>query len=80
MIAGIVGLVFSIFGGFGFVFSIGAIVLGFLGKSKEGAPAKGFWLTSIITGFAGLALSLIWLIGTIIFVVLIGAASTSYSY
>lgn len=77
MIAGIVGVVFSLFGGWGFVFSIAAVVLGFIGKSKEGAPAKGFWLTAIITGFAGIALSLIWLIVTIGFFVVAASVGTS---
>jgi hypothetical protein len=36
----------------------GAIVLGFLGKSKE-PQARGFWLTGIITGFVGVAIALL---------------------
>ena len=72
MIAGIVGLV-----GFAIVFlpivgSIlqlfipgAALVLGILGRKREGAPARGFWITAIITGIVGLAIAIIALIGWI---------------
>lgn len=77
MIAGIVGVVVSIFGlGFGFIFSAAAVVLGFLGKSREPA-ARGFWLTAIITGFVGIAISVIILIG---FIVLFAYASSADTY
>lgn len=36
-----------------------AVVLGFLGKSKEPQAAKGLWLTGIILGFVGLAIALL---------------------
>jgi hypothetical protein len=77
MIAGIVGIVISLFsGGFGLIFSIGAVVLGFLGKRREPA-AKGFWLTAIITGFAGILISVIW--GIVWVLIFVSAASTGYS-
>jgi len=77
MIAGIVGVVISLFsGGFGLIFSIGAVVLGFLGKKREPA-AKGFWLTAIITGFAGIGISVIW--GIVWVLIFVSAASTGYS-
>jgi hypothetical protein len=80
MIAGIVGIVISVPGwGFGFIFSVAAIVLGFLGKSREPA-AKGFWLTAIITGFVGVAISVVYLIITIFLFVVIGADYNSYNY
>jgi hypothetical protein len=78
MIAGIVGIFFSFFYGFGFIFSVGAVVLGFLGKKREPA-AKGFWLTAIITGFVGIAMTVLWVIGIIIFAVVLGSTDTSYS-
>jgi hypothetical protein len=77
MIAGIVGVVISLFsGGFGLIFSIGAVVLGFLGKKREPA-AKGFWLTAIITGFVGIAVSVIW--GIVWVLIFAAAASSGYS-
>jgi hypothetical protein len=77
MIAGIVGLVVSLPGfGFGLIFSIGAVVLGFLGKKREPA-AKGFWLTALITGFVGIALSIVF--GIVLLFIIIGAASSDYS-
>ena len=72
MVAGIVGLL-----GFWIVFipivgSIlqlfvpgAALVLGILGRKREGAPAKGVWITAIITGIAGLVIAIIALIGWI---------------
>lgn len=72
MIAGIVGLL-----GFWIVFIpiIGsvlqlfipgaALVLGILGRKREGIPAKGFWITAIITGIVGLVIAIIALIGWI---------------
>ena len=72
MIAGIVGLL-----GFWIVFipivgSIlqlfipgAALVLGILGRKREGLPARGFWLTAIITGVVGLVIAIIALIGWI---------------
>ncbi len=75
MILGIVGAFFSLFGGWGFLFSIAAVVLGFIGRGREGQPARGFWLTALITGFVGIAISVIWLIVYII----IGVAAANYS-
>ena len=70
MVAGIVGLL-----GFWIVFipivgSIlqlfipgAAVVLGILGRKREGPPARGFWLTAIITGVIGLVIALIgWIV------------------
>jgi hypothetical protein len=77
MIAGIVGIVISLFsGGFGLIFSIGAVVLGFLGKKREPA-AKGFWLTAIITGFVGILISVIW--GIVWVLIFVSAANSGYS-
>ncbi|SMH31226.1 hypothetical protein SAMN06295885_0557 [Rathayibacter oskolensis] len=78
MILGIAGLVITVFAwGFGFILSAPAVVLGFLGRRREPA-ARGFALTAIITGFAGILVSLIYLAITIvIFAVAIGAASTA---
>jgi hypothetical protein len=73
MIAGIVGLV-----GFWIVFipvvgsilglflPAAALVLGILGRKREGVPARGFWLTAIITGIVGLVIAVIALIGWIV--------------
>lgn len=60
MIAGIVGIVLTIFY-VGILFDIAAIVLGFLGRSRE-PSAKGFWLTGLITGFAGLLFSILYIV------------------
>ena len=65
LIAGIVGLVgfFVVFipivgGIMQLIIPAGAVVLGFIGKSKEPA-ARGMWLTGIILGFVGIAIALL---------------------
>ena len=65
MVAGIVAflgspIVFIPFvgGALGLLVSAAAVVLGFLGKSKE-AGAKGFWLTGLILGFVGIGFALL---------------------
>jgi len=73
LIAGIVGLVF------GTIFSIAAIVLGFLGRSRE-PHAKGFWLTGIILGFVGLVLGFIWIAILVASLGAVGAASGGLTY
>lgn len=72
MIVGIVGLLgfwvvfLPIIGSiFGLFLPVAAVVLGFLGKKKEGLPAKPFWLTALITGFVGIGIALIALVGWI---------------
>lgn len=74
MIAGIVGVL--AFGWF-IPASIAALVLGYMGKSREGAPAKGFWLTAIITGWVGVAITVIGGIALIAIFALAGAGSYS---
>ncbi|CAN5294710.1 hypothetical protein BH09ACT6_BH09ACT6_14090 [soil metagenome] len=79
MVAGILGILISFvsLGIGGFIFSVAAVVLGFLGRRKEPA-ARGFWLTALITGFAGIALSIILILVFIIAVV--SSVNTSYTY
>ena len=76
MILGIVGVVIALFlFGSGILFSIAAVVLGFLGRSREGQPARGFWLTALITGFVGIAIAIIvWIV-----LIVIGIAAANYS-
>lgn len=57
LITGILGVVSGFFG-WGLLFSIAAVVLGHLGKKKEPA-ARGFWLTGLITGYAGIAVNVV---------------------
>jgi hypothetical protein len=74
LITGIIGLLSS-WAIWGLIFSIAAIVLGFLGKSKEPA-AKGFWLTGIITGFVGVAEAVIVIIIAIILFATVASVGT----
>jgi hypothetical protein len=56
MILGIAGLVFI-----GPLGSIPAVILGHIGQKSQ-PWAKGFWLTGIITGYVGIAISVVALI------------------
>lgn len=58
LIFGIVGIVLSLLLGlFGVPFDIAAIVLGFLGRSRENA--KGQALTGIVLGFVGILVAIV---------------------
>ena len=74
MIVGIVGVL-----SFGWFVpaSIAALVLGYMGKKREGLPAKGFWLTAIITGWVGVAITVLGAIGFIVIFALTAATGTS---
>ena len=59
MSASILGVLVSlILFGTGIVFSIAGVVLGHLGQKRE-RHARGFWLTGLITGYAGIGISLL---------------------
>ncbi|RQP08473.1 MAG: DUF4190 domain-containing protein, partial [Microbacteriaceae bacterium] len=78
-ILGIVGILLG-FAGWGLLFSIAAVVLGFMGKKREPQAPKWMWLTGLITGWAGIALNII--VGAIfLFVTLLPLFFlSSYSY
>ncbi len=77
MISGIIGVIaFGLF----VPASIAALVLGYLGRKREGEPAKGFWLTAIITGWVGVALSVIVALGFIALIALGSAVSTTEGF
>jgi hypothetical protein len=77
LVGGIVGVLFSLFFfGFGFIFSIAAVVLGFLARRREQA-ARGMWLTGLILGFVGIGISVVWLILAVVTFTLLGASSVS---
>jgi hypothetical protein len=61
MIVGIVGFLLSPFFGSGLLFSIAAIVLGYVGRKRE-PQARGFWLAALITGWIGFAIGVIFLV------------------
>jgi hypothetical protein len=76
MIAGIVGVV-----SFGWFLpaTIAALILGYMGRKREGVAAKGFWLTAIITGWVGVALTVLVVGGVILFAILGSVAGYSSS-
>jgi Domain of unknown function (DUF4190) len=73
MVTGIVGVVFGVSYGLGLFPAIAAIITGHLAQKRQ-PSAKGFWLTGLICGYVGLALSLLG-IAFLIFVIAIVANS-----
>ncbi|MFM9876894.1 MAG: DUF4190 domain-containing protein [Rhodoglobus sp.] len=76
MILGIAGVVLSFFA-FGFLPALAAVITGHLAQRRQ-PHAKPFWLTGIITGYVGLAISVATFVIFIAFVIF--AATTTYSY
>lgn len=65
MVTGIAGALFSL-GGLGLLPAIAAVITGHMAQKRQ-PHAKPFWLTGIISGYVGLALSLViglWIIAT----------------
>ena len=79
MITGIVGLLASLFGGWGLLISVAAVVTGHMAVKRQ-PTAKLFWLTGVITGWAGIGIALIWVIFWVVFIIAIIGASMSYNY
>ena len=76
LICGIAGVIFS-FGGLGLLPSIAGIVTGHLARKRQ-PWARGLWLTGMITGYVGLAISII--AGIFIIIFFVFAASQSRNY
>lgn len=69
MILGIVGITVGLCLIFFPVMPILAVVFGHIGLTqirKTGAPGRGYAITGLVTGYIGIALAVLWLIGTII--------------
>lgn len=58
LVFGIVGVLLS-FVGWGLVFALAAVILGHLALKREPA-ARGMAITGLVTGYAGLAISVVW--------------------
>jgi len=76
LVAGILGLIAGLTGGWGLLFSIAGVVLGHLGQKRETA-AKGFWLTGLITGYVGILANLVWIVIVIIGFIFLGTLGTT---
>ncbi|WP_434318359.1 DUF4190 domain-containing protein [Leifsonia sp. P73] len=76
LVGGIAGIVLNLAFGIGAVFGVAAIVLGFIGRTRE-PQAKGFWLTGIILGFVSVAIAIIFWIFWGIF---LASLSNTYRY
>jgi hypothetical protein len=69
-VTGIVGAFFSLFYGLGLFPSIAAVITGHLARKRQ-PYARGFWIAGLITGYVGLGISLLWIIGIIVFFVFV---------
>ena len=69
MITGIIGVFFSLGYGFGFLPSLAAVITGHLARKRQ-PWARGMWLTGLICGYIGLGITLLWIIGITIFIVI----------
>jgi hypothetical protein len=77
MILGIGGLVLSLFG-VGLLAAIAAVITGHMAQKRQ-PWAKAFWMTGIITGYVGLAISVVF--GAIlVFAIIAGVLATSGAY
>lgn len=69
MILGIIGITVGLCLIFFPVMPILAVVFGHIGLTqirKTGAPGRGYAIAGLVTGYIGIALAVLWLIGTII--------------
>jgi hypothetical protein len=77
MILGIGGLVLSLFG-LGLLAAIAAVITGHMAQKRQ-PWAKPFWMTGLVTGYVGLAISVIF--GAIVvFAIIAGVLATSGAY
>jgi hypothetical protein len=80
MICGISGVFLSFFS-FGFFPALAGVILGHIAQKKQ-PYAKPFWLTGVITGYVGIAISLIYgliLLAAILLPLLLVGASGDFS-
>jgi hypothetical protein len=75
-IVGLASLVFCWVPGLGFLAAIAAVIIGFIARRRELAAPKWMWLVGIISGFAAILLSLLFLIPFLLLVAF-GSAITS---
>jgi len=65
MVLGIVGFVGSWIYGIGLFPAIAAVIIGFIARKRQ-PQGKGFWLTGLITGWVGIAICILWIVGLIL--------------
>ena len=75
MIAGIVGVLGS-FVGIGFLPAVAGVIMGHIAQKRQ-PWAKGFWVTALVTGYVGVAISVA--IGLFALIIFLAAVSTSVS-
>ena len=75
MIAGIVG-VLGAFAGIGFLPAVAGVIMGHIAQKRQ-PWAKGFWVTALVTGYVGVAISVV--IGLFALIIFLVAMSGSVS-
>jgi Domain of unknown function (DUF4190) len=78
LVTGIAGAFFSLFYGFGLFPSIAGIITGHLARKRQ-PYARGMWLAGLITGYIGLGISLLWIAGIIVFIVVLASNPHAFS-
>jgi hypothetical protein len=78
LITGIVGVLFCSFG-FGFLPSLAAVITGHIARRRQ-PYSRGMWLTGLITGYVGLAISVVTIVVIVIVAVVAIANPDNYSY
>ncbi|MGX5682017.1 DUF4190 domain-containing protein [Schumannella luteola] len=76
MVLGIVGVVFSFFY-FGFLPAVAAVITGHMAQRRQ-PYARGFWITGLITGYIGIAISVITFLALIAIFVFASTYSGTY--
>lgn len=67
MILGIAGVVLALIYGIGFLPALAGVITGHM-ASKRQPYAKPFWVTGLITGYIGIAISVFWGIAIVLFI------------
>jgi len=78
MVCGIAGIFLSFFW-IGFLPALAAVITGHLAQKRQ-PYAKPFWLTGIITGYVGIAISLVYLLFVIVIAVVGFTSYNQYGY
>lgn len=79
-ITGLASVVFSWIPVLGFLAALAAIIIGFMGKSKEPGAPKWMWMVGIIAGFVGVLLGIVFIFTVIVLPLMFVASIPSIAY
>jgi hypothetical protein len=78
MILGIGGVLFSFFYGLGLFPSIAAVITGHMARKRQ-PHARSMSLAGLITGYIGIGISVLWVVGIVIFAIFVASSANSYN-